>query len=1722
MNFGEVYYMKMQSTLNKTTGSASLSSMNEESVIKQVRRFFADMRFERKHPFLTEWKDWKEVVMKYHSTEVARMAELINRGSATCQWDGFSEDMTEYAVEVRRLVEINITNVCDPETFKCKFKNLELTAMSGHNERCSCYRFEDEKDCIYKHFHHLENLIVLLWTRYITKGHPRRDRRYFDRLQRIMLSLPYEKLKDFDIDLINNPPKYKGRGRNLLRELYSRAYFDKFDLKKMPFIFEELKHLRIATQQCQSGNVYDKMLRAVQQGLTHNVEIPDHTVEKIQKMLKDSQDSFMSNLASTLVLTTKQILILFLIATTVGLLTRIFIGFSLTIIIKLLNMIYRFLVPLEAPKYIVKQQGNDLSIPLLPALVAKYVIGAPKEIMSKVWKNPNFDLVMRRIGYLGDPKMATGIEKITEWGKNLVLKVVNWYRETILGLGPLEDLQSETCALDVWNAECDDLVKSYYANEMVWTDSTWSIIMNLYSRGISFTRNQAYVKYKNDIWKVVVKLGNLLEKFSQRMRSNSTIRNPPVTIYMYGESGVGKSSVTYPFAVEVLKGIFEREKSPIDLKKCWKNLIYMRSAEQEFWDGYENQLVTVFDDFNQLVDSASSPNIELFEVIRASNCFPYPLHMAALDQKANTTFNSKIIMASSNLKSPKTASLNFPTALLRRFDICVRVTRKNKTLNTSSFDPSLFEFQMYDMLSGEPKEFISYKELVFMAVTSYFQRKGFVDSVDQYINDSLKDYKSAQQQGLSDIAFKIKKNMKKICPGVLETVKTVRDFMDPRSLVNIFYDIRESVEHVKQQAHERGGWWQKFKKDHSYFVSAMSFIGLLGVCFAVVSTIISFSKDTKEKTSKYLTLNQFERILGTAESTKDFRPGKTSRVESTHVAQPGKVSKVESTHVAQPLKTSRVESTLATNPNRVSKVESSMKVANSAPVQVEAVEQGVLDVNASEIMMKAVRNNMYKMKDVLTGAYIGHCIFIKGKICLMPYHYTATFDHMLEVNELAEIEFDGIILSRSFRMYVRDLIDACVSYESPPEGEEVVISRDLMSALVPSAIYHSDMTSHFVGKESVQYVKNVKAYLPVLVSNDLKKSDRPILLVRFVEGKSQITITKELAVTADTDDVVRCVRNAWTYNMDTKPTECGAPLIVRNPMITPGKICGMHIAGIENAGEGFSTPVYKEDIISIIQQHPDQPLVKYRVPLQPVKEQSCLREDLEFVRLGTLPNAISQPTKSKIRPSLVHGKIQEPKTRTCLLYKTKIDGEIFDPREYRVSKLGKPTVAISQKMIDVVGEALEDRLIETLQMGIGDPTIRGVYSYAEAVQGIAGSQYINSLKRTSSPGFPFVQMDGFKTKIAIYGKDDVFDISNEKSRFVEERVEHIIQAAKENIVLDHYFCDTLKDERKPIHKSHKTRLFSAGSLDYLLACKMYFNGIVALIERNKNVCGISVGTNVYSDEWKQIANVLLTKSDRMIAGDFEGFDASQHMCLLEKCGDILINLSKRLLKSTDEDARVMKVLLVSLFNSNHIIGDEVYQWTHSLPSGHYLTAIINSLFVNLVFGCVWCISFNNFEYMFARKFWMECGIVAYGDDHIVSIPDWRISVINQFTLPDLFKVIGLNYTMEDKDAVVKNFSRPLHEISFLKRGFRTIPRANKVVAPLSLDTILETPMWMHQTPDARAQTIENLEWAIKELSLHSIEVWKKYFPLLNTLLISLDHCTLFKNYREVQKLVLEQ
>jgi len=158
--------------------------------------------------------------------------------------------------------------------------------------------------------------------------------------------------------------------------------------------------------------------------------------------------------------------------------------------------------------------------------------------------------------------------------------------------------------------------------------------------------------------------------------------------------------------------------------------------------------------------------------------------------------------------------------------------------------------------------------------------------------------------------------------------------------------------------------------------------------------------------------------------------------------------------------------------------------------------------------------------------------------------------------------------------------------------------------------------------------------------------------------------------------------------------------------------------------------------------------------------------------------------------------------------------------------------------------------------------------------------------------------------------------------------------------------------------------------------------------------------------------------------------------------------------------------------------------------------------------------------MVARSFFKQCGIVAYGDDHIVSVPLHSLDHFNQSTIPLLMKSIGLGYTMEDKEREVDVQSRPITEVSYLKRSFVFDELRRRWIAPISLDTILESPMWLHKCPDKVTQMIAQLDNQMRELSLHDEATWDKWSAVFADLGKQFGHYTEYVHQEETRAVVL--
>jgi len=161
--------------------------------------------------------------------------------------------------------------------------------------------------------------------------------------------------------------------------------------------------------------------------------------------------------------------------------------------------------------------------------------------------------------------------------------------------------------------------------------------------------------YRAAMQRMMVQAAKIKSHVEGKYPEFKAIRNVPLPIWMVGESQIGKSRLQSLIATELCLSA--------GLEDC-KDQIYQRCVEQEYWDGYNNQFVVIMDDFGQMKDTVSAPNLEFFETIRSVGPFPYPLHMADISAKSSTMFTSGVLLCSTNSAHLKNRVVDLPGCCL--------------------------------------------------------------------------------------------------------------------------------------------------------------------------------------------------------------------------------------------------------------------------------------------------------------------------------------------------------------------------------------------------------------------------------------------------------------------------------------------------------------------------------------------------------------------------------------------------------------------------------------------------------------------------------------------------------------------------------------------------------------------------------------------------------------------------------------------------------------------------------------------------------------------------------------------------------------------------------------------------------------------------------------------------------------------------------------------------
>lgn len=597
------------------------------------------------------------------------------------------------------------------------------------------------------------------------------------------------------------------------------------------------------------------------------------------------------------------------------------------------------------------------------------------------------------------------------------------------------------------------------------------------------------------------------------------------------------------------------------------------------------------------------------------------------------------------------------------------------------------------------------------------------------------------------------------------------------------------------------------------------------------------------------------------------------------------------------------------------------------------------------------------------------------------------------------------------------------------------------------------------------------------------------------------------------------------YQAPTRDGDCGAPVVG----IEDGGACiyGFHSAGrtFASVREGFGTIVTREVVTGLVMR------LKTYTDLfgsNEVREatgeeeeaayQSGLAQGSMYV-IGKVIKPVSQATVSKLQPSIMQAEqvLGEPFTDRAILRPVMLDDEVVYPSVIAIQAYQSDQTYMDPEILNSVVDMSMSRHWERTNGHMAE-----VLSFEEALQPSENLK-LKALNRRTSPGFKYRDyvtatkpgktfalgfegdIDFTRVSESTLGGETREQYANPGLDVLYQDVMTMIHEAKQDRRLMHLCVDFLKDELRPLEKvkNVKTRAISGAEMDYTVAVRMYFGAFMAATFATHTNNGMAPGINHYT-EWGVLATNLLSKGDAVFDGDFSRFDASEQPWIHEAILSYINRWYRRSRVWKEEDERVRNILWLDLVHSRHISGlsnklDTVVQWNKSLPSGHPLTTIVNSMYSLITLGGCYVSLTSSFD------MWDHCFVCTFGDDNISSVDDTVRDVFNQVTVAQKMKeLFNLDYTPGNKGGELVKWSN-IKEVTFLKRSFAEDEVSSSVilrtpfvewVAPLDPKSFLQEGYWFKNVRDPMGDVQERLSNTLYELSIHPPHMWERWAPIL--------------------------
>lgn len=1199
---------------------------------------------------------------------------------------------------------------------------------------------------------------------------------------------------------------------------------------------------------------------------------------------------------------------------------------------------------------------------------------------------------------------------------------------------------------------------------------------------------------------------NRIEELAKRCEIHGgSMRGPrrePLCVLFAGASGKGKSQLPLFVATDLLAA------DGVDIKnmKDVVEEVYVRNTQQKYYNGYHGQTVFVYDDFGQVRDSESSPNEEYIEIIKSQNMFEYPLHMADLLEKNNTFFVSKAIILTSNTMNHNIKSLTCAEAFNRRVHLRYEVVIDRDCADGKGMmDPEKAKAK-YGESTFKAWSFQPYREDIFATKKGTYVRDGPLLTFDQmraevvgkflkqmehseqmferignyaqYVNSNpvftpiLKNSKpKAQIQlslieslgivhwrdgGLDPCYFKEKVDYDLACKALshIKDAKNLHDFLDSLHLMDFpEAPMTERWEYMSGSVEEYYISYDSnmlpytpaeydpslsLKSIRDYFMQLCenTMYKTIAGAFAAISVIYGGYK-------------LFSCLFSSSNESTD---GVSKALEEILNAEANPSGDSTTRTVARP----RVEA----NPSG----DSTTRTISRPRTEQKPNAHAYIDNNAVEIIQHKITANLYSMAandggDSDTRVY-ADVLFITNRIILMNEHVWKSIQNR-----------KFMILKNKHRPNIPPIDISRCTHQCivGADGEE----KDACLVHLPAQTSHRTIHHLFATSTELSQFNSARC---VLVGYHELHS-KPAFKVNVVVARGY----DNLIYSYGKNDIN--LRRSYRYEAFTSFGDCGSVLVAQEPKLAR-KILGIHVAG--STGIGYANSLTEQDILRTLGFFPHDRRVECYTPSiieDPVYAQNGLPPG-DFIPYGRVAIPATLPIKGDIYPSPLQDVIVPHKQLPSALVPFKTEaGEFIRPIQKGLAKCGASYAYVDPDLLEL---ARRD-LLNVMNTNT-DPAYKRLLTHEEMIMGSSDLEFINPVKRRSSPGYGWTNKQFGKPGKTRWLGDSEYILDDPE---LLEALNIRESLALKGVRHEHLWHDTLKVERRPIEKvlAGKTRVFSMGQMDYNLLFRKYFLGFNANTMKYRIGNEVAVGITPQSHEWSILVEHLTRFGDNVFAGDFTNYDGSLNPQVMWACLDLINDWYD----DGYDNRLVRNVLFEDIASSIHVCGDIAYGWTHSQPSGNPLTTILNSLYNSLSMRVVYYMALRDHDKSLnpIAEWHNNISMISYGDDNVVGVRPGHF--FNQAIATRYYAEIGMTYTDEAKTGEICEM-RKIRDVTFLKRGF--LMDGGTWYSPLSLDTILEMIQWVRGTMDQEQSCSENVETAFEELAYHPREVFDKWTTLI--------------------------